>query len=163
MANLNDFIERGMAFFNGQTVSAAELTAANEKLTLSANRIAELEAQLAQANEGRIAESNLLTAANQSLSTITAERDSLKAEVEKLKADAKTIDEAAAIKAQQIAASQGIPVGKLPENDPDVQSKEAEIASIRSKIGEEKDPIKRSQMAIKLRELRGHGDLFKSQ
>jgi chromosome segregation ATPase len=138
MANLNDFIERGMAFFNGQTVSAAELTAANE-------------------------ESKILAIANQNLSTITAERDSLKAEVEKLKADAKTIDEAAAIKAQQIAASQGIPVGKLPENDPDVQSKEAEIASIRSKIGEEKDPIKRSQMAIKLRELRGHGDLFKSQ
>jgi chromosome segregation ATPase len=163
MANLNDFIERGMAFFNGQTVSAAELTAANEKLTLSAGRVAELEIDLGLAKDALTEESKILAIANQNLSTITAERDSLKAEVEKLKADAKTIDEAAAIKAQQIAASQGIPVGKLPENDPDVQSKEAEIASIRSKIGEEKDPIKRSQMAIKLRELRGHGDLFKSQ
>jgi hypothetical protein len=163
MANLNDFIERGMAFFNGQTVSAAELQAANEKLTLSANRVVELEAALDLANSATAAATALANGNSAELVTITAERDSLKSEVEKLKADAKTIDEAAAIKAQQIAASQGIPVGKLPENDPDVQSKEAEITSIRSKIGEEKDPIKRSQMAIKLRELRGHGDLFKSQ
>lgn len=71
--------------------SEADVIADNERLTselsASKNRVSELEAQLAQANAGRIAESNLLTEANQKLAGVTKERDEAKASLQAMTVD----------------------------------------------------------------------------
>jgi len=157
---LEKLLARLEAFLNGAFVPKADLEAATAKLAEVSERNAQLEAQLKQANEGRISESNLLTAANQSVAALTVERDGLKSEVEKLKSDATTLDAAAAAKAREICAAQGIPAAKIQDSEASPISKSGELEQTREALANEKDPKKRAELSRKCRELRGHSDLF---
>ena len=150
------------AIIDGNFVPKANLDAVTTKLAEMTERGNQLEAQLAQANEGRTSESTLLTAANQQVTALAAERDGLKAENETLKANAKTVDEAAAVKAREICAAQGIEESKIPAASAKATSDANELDQLRSQIAAEKDPKKRSELALKCRALRGHGELFKN-
>lgn len=157
-------MDRGMDWFNGNLVAKAELDAVNALLANSQARVTALEAQLLQANEGRVSESNLLTAANAQVATLTTERDTLKAENESLKAGAITLDAAAAAKAREIVAAQGIPAGSVPAASGSIAtSQEQELEQVRAQMATEQDIEKRALLARRARVLRGHADLLTPQ
>lgn len=125
MASLQEFIDRGMAFFSGELVSKAELTAAKAELekfesaaAACAKQIAELTAQLQQANDGRTAESNLLTTANQKVHLLETEKVAILAERDALKAQladpAGTIQTEVAKKTAAAMAAHGVPAASVP-------------------------------------------------
>jgi chromosome segregation ATPase len=151
------------AFLDGHFVPKAELESTTQRLTEATERNATLEAQLAQANEGRTSESTLLTAANQQVAALTTERDALAAEVATLKAEKQTVDEAAAVKAREICAAQGIPANRITNHaETSTASDVQELDKVRAQIAAERDPKKRAVLAARARELRGHADLFKN-
>jgi len=161
MATLSEFIERGMAFFNGQTVAASELEACKLKLTAAESQVQLTGEQLKVTDEQLKITTEQYAEAKQAIEKLSNERDQLKAAVEKLQTEAQTVDEAASDKAQAIVRAQGIPVSKVPENNPKAASAEAELASLRKQLQTEQDIHKKAEIAARCRELRGHGDLFK--
>lgn len=150
------------AFLNGCFVPKANLETATAKIAELSDKITSLEATAIEVATARASESNLLAAATEKVTALISERDTLKSEVDRLKAEAITVDESASAKAREICAAQGIPAGRLPnQEDSKILSAAAELDKVRAQIREEKDPLKRSALAVKARELRGHGNLFK--
>lgn len=119
--------------------------------------------ELAAANAKAVQLDADLATAKQTISTLTegkakAEAD-LKAAQESIADPAGTIQKLAAVKAQEIAAGQGIPIKQLPA--PGADSKQETLESVREAMAKETDPVKKSALAQRARELRGHGSLFK--
>lgn len=102
MATLNEFIERGTAFFNGDVVTKAaaarelELATASLKQSLEASQTAE--ASLRDELQARVSELEALKA---SLASATSE-------IEALKAAAATVPQQASAQAATILASAGV-------------------------------------------------------
>jgi chromosome segregation ATPase len=151
-AKLASFISGGESKLSEFTSKIAELTAS---IGDSAAKITQLEADLATAK--------------QTIGTLTKERDDASAastakdkKISDLEASQTEFDKRVSEKATQLLASNGIPTGKLPGTS-EKSDESAELASIRSQLATETDPVKRSQLAQKARELRGHSDLFKTE
>lgn len=153
IAKMEAFMARLEALATGAFVSKAELDSVNTKLEASKTELATSKAN-EQALQAKVDASADLTtkldAANAALATATAQIGTLKAE-------AKTVADAA----RDLVAAQGIPAGQLPAASSKSTDKDAELAAVRADMARETDPAKKSALAIKARELRGHSDLFK--
>lgn len=161
MWSLQEFIDRGMAFFNGETVARAELDAVSAKLEAAEAKLKEAIESGMAATASAMEATKAKDAAEISLKTATEKATALEAEVTKLKAEAKTVDEESSRKAREICQAQGIASPNIPaaaQTTP--QSKEQELARLRAEMLKETDPEKKSAMATKCRELRGHADIF---
>lgn len=158
---LEKLLARLEAFLQGAFVPKAELEVVNIKLTEATEHTTWLESQLSLANQNVEGQSNLISENLKQISALTSERDALSAEVSKLKAEATTLDAAAATKAREICAAQGIPAGKLPNEETNKpNSQDAELEQTRAAMAKETDPKKRATLARKCRELRGHSQLL---
>lgn len=108
-----------------------------------------------------------LTQANAKILTLETEAKNAKEAAEKAKteADAKVseketeVEKRAKIKAQEVLAGAGHNPVKEETKEPGTA---ASIDDLRRSLVTETDPLKRSAIAIQIRELRGHGELFKA-
>lgn len=114
MASLQEFIERGMSFFNGNLVAKSMFDEAQ-------SQISSLEEKLKAAESARLtAETSLAEAGSRIKSLegdVAAKDESISAltkDVANLKESAKSVDTSAAAKAAKIAAGAGIPAGAAP-------------------------------------------------
>lgn len=156
------FMERFTAFMDGAFVPKATLEAEQAK-------VIDLTEKFKASNESGMAATAAAMEANKakdaaeiSLKTATEKATALETENAKLKADAKTVDEAASLKAQEICKAQGISVANLPKaTEEKPGSKEQELDRLRAQMLTEKDPQKKYDLGVKCRELRGHADIFK--
>lgn len=131
--------------------ASTELTELKATVNRQEQEIAAMKAEKAEAERKLSAAAEFSTAMANAHTQSLAERD---AEITRLKAEAKTAGELAA----EMVAKQNIPISHLPAGQP--AAGEADLEKLRAQIKEEKDPIKRGELAQKARELRGHADLF---
>lgn len=88
------------------------------------------------------------------ITDLTAAMASRDAEIAALKAGAKSAGQQAA----EMLSAAAIPAGQLPAANPNRET----IDSLRAKLNSKTlTPVERANIALQLRELRGHADLFK--
>jgi len=137
---------------------AAQVKELNEKLSKATetakSEVSEATKKLESGLKAATDEIQTLKDANAELKLKVDSRDQAietqKQEIEKLKSEAKTVEQ----KAAEIAAGAG-----QPPIAGDSQSNE-ELDDIRQQIRTEKDPLKKAELARKAREARGHAGMF---
>lgn len=110
MASLQDFIERGMAFFSGETVAKAELITAQAAHKAAVAELAQAQADIATSKQTI----STLQAAVDKSGEILAAKSAEFVTLAKERDDLKSASASAAAKAAQIAAASGLPLEKAP-------------------------------------------------
>ena len=110
MATLNEFIERGMSFFSGETVSKHELEKASDALGVASAALAETKATLASTQEALTQTQADLATSKKTIQTLTASVSSKEEEISALRADRKTVSQTAV----ELVAAQGVPASAAP-------------------------------------------------
>lgn len=130
--------------------ASGEVSELKAKVVSQAEQIATFDAQIAAVDKS-IAE--LRDLVKQQREEIT----SLQADKSRLEAEAKTAGQLAS----EMLSKEGVKPSTLPEGGASV-SDSADLDKLRAQMRVETDPIKRSELAQKARELRGHQGLFGS-
>ena len=132
MATLQEFIDRGMAFFSGEHVSKAELTTATEKIAGLEKDLKDSRATATTLTTERDTARTEVATANKALETRTSELTTAKARVAELEKSQQSVSQ----KAAEITAAQGIPVAQVPAT-PDPGANGGDLFAQRAAI---KDP-----------------------
>ena len=131
---------------------SAELEAVKQSASTNADKVTFAEAFKADFEKHTAELEKLRT----EFSAVSGERDTFAARISELESQHKTAGALAA----EIVAAQGVPPVPAGDAVNPVNGNSDSVESVRRALAVEKDPAKKTELALKLREMRGHGKLF---